>query len=1344
MSSRLFFLDQGLKDVGGHYFEYARAVASACSNSSISCIIGASKYCSKLELKDGTISPVFSDGVWATLPGLEYDSPMNLEEVSKRFVDEAQNFLEPFKLREGDIIFLPNIAKPHMLATAMLAEKFGQTGARFFFLLRYPFNFYEGETATEAFKRLEVVSQKYSVTLCTDSHRLGLQFQQLTALPFYVFPIPHTDFCAAIARSEPAGGRLHAVSLGNARGEKGIAEIFQAIRLSSKQKWARDYRFTLQVNDPYEAEAAINEYLKDPDSRVTLIHHTLDTSSYYELLSSADIVLTPYHRSVYQARTSGIFLEAILAGKITVCTKDTWMSDLLAESGGGLAVEDRSPASICSALELITKNKKDFFEEARSAALALKKIHSAENLVARLTGFQNSSDSKRSSRNALVVFPWGDALMRTSGGSVWLDFLVRYLESRFTEVRILFAAVSERGGTIGVRSVAEPYYYYGKRAKILRSSLQALSTIPPSSKDQGFHLWYHLWPLLDRRLERRFSELVEWSDEIYCEYSYFVPVLAKLTSKHKKPLHVTMHDIVSHQSLGSFLINRLTRYVELSAAKKGSHIYAVSDSDHRVLEAAGIKCTLLAHPIDLDESIEIFTKYERKLIIESLLGREYAEKKICFFIGSKYGPNEVAARFVYELARRTKCMMEFADVVFVVVGGCMAAGNEGANFVSLGSIEKAALNVLYSEAELILVPLTEGSGTSVKSIEALARGSLILSTSLGMRGLPVTSGAQCVIEDDLDSYPERISELLRDKESSRFIRQRATKFARNYDYRVIFRPYVQEGSDVDVPESDNNALCLHRRSAAILELIPRFDRVSDPHLAQRLKDAFENEHNEVLQGAHNQAVSVSDPSPQIQDAPKGRGATLRTRPAMRAFAKRILLLAPPIRALYQNILAINARLANLERDLRAAKQNSTALEEKLEYEVVSERWKITSDSLRQINSKLDEFGCSETRLLQLEQKVAGVVEARIDSLTKIIEGVNKQVYRLTLQIDGRLKAYESLHESLASNLSQINLVVRDLVDQKAAMDVSSRDRDQAVDITLNDLLQRVQEVSNNVENTRLQLANVPDSIGRLLLGCEQTNKELGIRAAELNFMLRDQLVLLLSKSLIPALGWTFIAERQLAADTNDHLFPRGTRNDNTRHPRFVRACENVLGAGPLRHMDIGCAGGGLVWDFTCRGHLSVGLEGSDYNLLEQRAEWRTIPDRLFTADICYPFRFEDSAGEKVQFDIISAWELFEHIPETLLPSLLNNITSALRPRGLVVASVATFLDQDEATGVVYHHTVQSRNWWEARFRSVGLVSVEGLFETSDFVRGIGNPTAYDWDVSRNPELGFHLVLRYEP
>jgi SAM-dependent methyltransferase len=216
----------------------------------------------------------------------------------------------------------------------------------------------------------------------------------------------------------------------------------------------------------------------------------------------------------------------------------------------------------------------------------------------------------------------------------------------------------------------------------------------------------------------------------------------------------------------------------------------------------------------------------------------------------------------------------------------------------------------------------------------------------------------------------------------------------------------------------------------------------------------------------------------------------------------------------------------------------------------------------------------------------------------------------------------------------------------------------------------------------------------------------------------------------------------IASDSNDHRFPRGTMWDNTRHPRFVFRCEELFPNG-LSALDLGCAGGGLVYDFVARGHRALGLEGSDYSLRHQRAAWRLLPYHLKTCDITKPFTIIDS-GDQAFFNVISAWEVLEHIPESNVAQLLANIRRHLAPDGLLVASVAQFDDFDPETGISWHPTIRDKEWWTAQFSNAGLVETDTPFADEDYVRGSGNPTVPDWDHRRAPHLGFHIIARTQP
>ena len=217
-------------------------------------------------------------------------------------------------------------------------------------------------------------------------------------------------------------------------------------------------------------------------------------------------------------------------------------------------------------------------------------------------------------------------------------------------------------------------------------------------------------------------------------------------------------------------------------------------------------------------------------------------------------------------------------------------------------------------------------------------------------------------------------------------------------------------------------------------------------------------------------------------------------------------------------------------------------------------------------------------------------------------------------------------------------------------------------------------------------------------------------------------------------------EYPVAIKSADHRFPRGSAKDNTRYPRFCYKSESLLGS-KLRFLDLGCSGGGLVWDFLLRNHFAIGVEGSDFSLINQRAAWRVIPEHLFTCDVTKPFLLTSQESESpIKFDLISAWEVLEHIPASDLPRLFENVRNHISPNGLFVASVATFEDFDKDTGAVWHVTVKNQAWWENTIREHGFAVVRDLFAPADFPRGSGNGPK-DWSAARNPELGFHLVAR---
>jgi SAM-dependent methyltransferase len=169
----------------------------------------------------------------------------------------------------------------------------------------------------------------------------------------------------------------------------------------------------------------------------------------------------------------------------------------------------------------------------------------------------------------------------------------------------------------------------------------------------------------------------------------------------------------------------------------------------------------------------------------------------------------------------------------------------------------------------------------------------------------------------------------------------------------------------------------------------------------------------------------------------------------------------------------------------------------------------------------------------------------------------------------------------------------------------------------------------------------------------------------------------------------------VALDSPDHVFPAGTRGDNTTSLRFINEIQSKLANGNRRSlniMDLGCAGGMLVHDFVKRGHVAIGLEGSDFNVKYANAEWPKLYQKnLFTCDISKPFDVniqDDLGSQPFLCDLIMAWEVIEHIYPGRLPIFFENIRKHLKPDGQFLAGIST------GDGPPQHQSVFSENKWK--------------------------------------------------
>ncbi|QEU05640.1 class I SAM-dependent methyltransferase [Pseudomonas oryzihabitans] len=306
-------------------------------------------------------------------------------------------------------------------------------------------------------------------------------------------------------------------------------------------------------------------------------------------------------------------------------------------------------------------------------------------------------------------------------------------------------------------------------------------------------------------------------------------------------------------------------------------------------------------------------------------------------------------------------------------------------------------------------------------------------------------------------------------------------------------------------------------------------------------------------------------------------------------------------------------------------------------------------------------------------------------------------------------------------------------------------------------LQEFELVHKNIDQRTQSLMHHAQRLGLLEEATETRTRTLEFEVRNIKFAFNYQLDLLqkIYSEWAPALtdrlkggvaaGPLFEVKTShpIAYESNDHLNPDSTLEGIYRNTIFVKHCMDVLGKH-FNTLDLGTGSGGIVFEFFMSGINSIGIDGSDFCKKHNIGYWPLIPNKLYTCDITKPYIINSSQSEeKAEFDLITMWEVLEHIQEDKLDFLLKNIVLHLKSDGYFMGSIS-FVPYEDEDGNPYHVTLKPKSWWVKKFDDIGLVWLEPdqhPFETTRFPRGNG-PRFQDFHNYRlSPEDGCHFVAR---
>jgi len=264
-----------------------------------------------------------------------------------------------------------------------------------------------------------------------------------------------------------------------------------------------------------------------------------------------------------------------------------------------------------------------------------------------------------------------------------------------------------------------------------------------------------------------------------------------LSEKNSKPCVLMLADVYEAQKrrkirrigfrpylLVLFIEWLMTAIYEHKIIRQFKHVVAVSPLERDVIQKRHPETDVVLIPNGVDT--ESFA-----------LTRNTATNKNLVFIGTfEYEPN-IDAFFYFCDEIFPKIREQHPGICFIAVGRnppprmCQRASLEPGIIIT-GKVDD--VRPYYSQATCIVIPLRLGSGTKLKTLEAMAMGVPVVTTTVGCEGIAVQDGKHLFIADTIETFVGRVSLLLNSPAISTQMIKNARKLVEeNYDWNGIVR-----------------------------------------------------------------------------------------------------------------------------------------------------------------------------------------------------------------------------------------------------------------------------------------------------------------------------------------------------------------------------------------------------------------------------------------------------------------------------------------------------------------------------------------------------------------------------
>ncbi len=171
--------------------------------------------------------------------------------------------------------------------------------------------------------------------------------------------------------------------------DRGYELVCDLILLAKENKTFSLFKFVLRNQNVNNDN--IKKVLEKVSASSEIIEGILPEEKYVQLMLDADIILIPYKKEDFYARTSGVYSDAVLAGKPVIATRQTWVGQQIIKYNNGVTFEGENVQDFHDALIKLHNN---FLKCSRNSIKARKEWLKNNNEKAFLRFVKNNSINK--------------------------------------------------------------------------------------------------------------------------------------------------------------------------------------------------------------------------------------------------------------------------------------------------------------------------------------------------------------------------------------------------------------------------------------------------------------------------------------------------------------------------------------------------------------------------------------------------------------------------------------------------------------------------------------------------------------------------------------------------------------------------------------------------------------------------------------------------------------------------------------------------------------------------------------------------------------------------------------